>query len=119
MYAAVQAAQDAALAKAAPGMTGVEFDAVARDVFAERQLDQYFVHSLGHGLGLRVHEAPSASMRSTHTLAPGHVVTVEPGVYIPDWGGVRIEDVILIMADGNENLTTAPKRPVDTAETEA
>lgn len=119
MYAAVQAAQDAALAKAAPGISGVEFDAAARDVLAERQLDQYFVHSLGHGLGLRVHEAPSASMRSTHTLEPGHVVTVEPGVYIPDWGGVRIEDVVVITADGAENLTTAPKRQVHATETQA
>lgn len=112
IYNVVKAAQDAALEAARPGLSGVEFDATARDHFANHQLDQYFVHSLGHGLGLRVHEAPSASMRSEDTLAPGQVVTVEPGLYIPDWGGVRIEDVLLITKDGAENLTTAPKRSV-------
>ncbi len=117
IYRIVQAAQDAALAAARPGLTGVDFDATSRDVFAEYKQDQYFVHSLGHGLGLRVHEAPSASMRSGDTLEPGHVITVEPGLYIPDWGGVRIEDVVVITGDGAENLTTAPKRPV-TATTE-
>jgi Xaa-Pro aminopeptidase len=112
MYTVVKAAQDAALAAVRPGMTGVEFDAVSRDVFASHKLDQYFVHSLGHGLGLRVHEAPSASMRSEDTLEPGNVVTVEPGLYIPDWGGVRIEDVLLITAEGATNFTQAPKRSV-------
>lgn len=112
IYRIVQAAQDAALAAARPGLTGVDFDAASRDVFAEHKQDQYFVHSLGHGLGLRVHEAPSASMRSGDTLEPGHVITVEPGLYIPDWGGVRIEDVIVVTGDGADNMTTAPKRSV-------
>lgn len=112
IYGVVQAAQDAAIAAARPGISGVDLDAAARDVFADHQLDQYFVHSLGHGLGLRVHEAPSASMRSQDTLLPGNVVTVEPGLYIPDWGGVRIEDVLLINDENAENLTTAPKRSV-------
>lgn len=110
MYQAVESAFNAAVAKAGPGVTGVDFDAAARDVFAGKALDTFFVHSLGHGLGLRVHEAPSASMRSTDTLMPGNVVTIEPGLYIPDWGGIRIEDVVLITDDGAENLTGAPKR---------
>jgi Xaa-Pro aminopeptidase len=110
MYTIVQAAFDACVAQARPGMTGVELDAVARYIFAKHDMDQYFVHSLGHGLGLRVHEAPSASARSTDTLAPGHVVTIEPGLYIPDWGGVRIEDVVVITEDGNRDMTGAPKR---------
>jgi Xaa-Pro aminopeptidase len=113
IYEIVQAAHDACIASAAPGMTGVELDAVARDMFARHELDQYFVHSLGHGLGLRVHEAPSASTRSTDTLEPGHVVTIEPGLYLPDWGGVRIEDVVVITAVGARNMTTAPKRTID------
>lgn len=113
MYRIVQAAFDACVAQARPGMTGVELDAVARHLFAEHDMDQYFVHSLGHGLGLRVHEAPSASARSTDTLEPGMVVTIEPGLYIPEQGGVRIEDVVVITADGNENLTGAPKRSID------
>ena len=110
MYRNVQAAFDSAVAKAGPNITGVEFDAAARDVFAEQGTDQYFVHSLGHGLGLRVHEAPSASFRSSDTLAPGNVVTIEPGLYVPGEMGVRIEDVVLITEDGAENLTGAPKR---------
>jgi len=112
IYTAVKAAQDASLSAAKPGVTGVDFDASSRDVFASHKLDQYFVHSLGHGLGLRVHEVPSASMRSEDTLEPGNVVTIEPGLYIPDWGGVRIEDVVLITTDGSLNLTKAPKRSV-------
>jgi Xaa-Pro aminopeptidase len=112
IYQIVQAAHDACVAQAAPGMTGVELDAVARDLFAEHEMDQYFVHSLGHGLGLRVHEAPSASTRSTDTLKARNVVTIEPGLYIPDWGGVRIEDVVVITEDGSRNLTGAPKRTV-------
>lgn len=113
MYRIVQAAFDACVASARPGMTGVELDAVARDLFADHEMDQYFVHSLGHGLGLRVHEAPSASARSTDTLLPGHVVTIEPGLYLPDWGGVRIEDVVVITEDGARNLTGAPKRTIE------
>lgn len=113
MYRIVQAAFDACVANVRPGMTGVELDAVARDLFADHKMDQYFVHSLGHGLGLRVHEAPSASARSTDTLQAGHVVTIEPGLYLPDWGGVRIEDVVAITDDGARNLTGAPKRTID------
>lgn len=109
MYQNVQAAFNAAIGAAKPGMTGVEFDAVARDVFKAQGTDQYFVHSLGHGLGLRVHEAPSASARSKDTLAAGMVVTVEPGLYVPGVAGVRIEDVVLVTNDGAENLTRAPK----------
>ncbi len=110
MYRNVQAAFDAAMAKAGPNITGVELDAAARDVFTTQGTAQYFVHSLGHGLGLRVHEAPSASFRSSDTLAAGNVVTIEPGLYVSGEGGVRIEDVVLITEDGAENLTSAPKR---------
>lgn len=110
MYRNVQAAFDAAISQARPGISGVEFDASARSVFVDQGTDQYFVHSLGHGLGLRVHEAPSASFRSVDTLQVGNVVTVEPGLYVPGEGGVRIEDVVLITEDGAENLTGAPKR---------
>jgi Xaa-Pro aminopeptidase len=112
MYGIVQAAFDACVTQARAGMTGVELDAIARDIFAEHEMDQFFVHSLGHGLGLRVHEAPSASARSTDTLEPGNVVTIEPGLYLPEWGGVRIEDVVVITDDGNRNLTGAPKRSI-------
>lgn len=116
IYRIVQAAHDAALTTAGPGVTGIELDSAARKVFAEQDLGQFFVHSLGHGLGLRVHEAPSASVRSQDTLAPGNVVTIEPGLYIPEWGGVRIEDVVLITSDGAKNLTQSPKRSVGTTQ---
>lgn len=110
MYNAVMDAFDAAEAKAGPGISGVEFDAAARDVLAQKDLAQYFVHSLGHGLGLRVHEAPSLSMRSKDDVEAGQIVTIEPGVYLDDWGGIRIEDTLLITADGSENMNRAPKR---------
>jgi Xaa-Pro aminopeptidase len=112
IYETVAAAQAIALAKAAPGVTGRELDDSVRAFFAARDLDRSFVHSLGHGLGLRIHEAPSAGPASSDTLEPGHVVTIEPGLYIPEWGGVRIEDVVLIEAEGARNLTGAPKRSV-------
>ncbi len=118
MYATVASAQAIALATAAPGVTGRELDASARAFLAARDLDRYFVHSLGHGLGLRVHEAPSASAASGDTLDAGHVVTIEPGLYIPDWGGVRIEDVVLIEPEAARNLTGAPKRSVSDTSTE-
>lgn len=114
MYETVAAAHELALTTVAPGVTGRELDASVRAFFAARDLDQLFVHSLGHGLGLRVHEAPSASQASIDTLEPGHVVTIEPGLYLPDWGGVRIEDVVLVEHTGVRNLTGAPKRSIDT-----
>lgn len=115
MYQTVAAAQERALATAAPGVTGRELDDSARALFAARDLADHFVHSLGHGLGLRVHEAPSAGAASGDTLEPGHVVTIEPGLYIPNWGGVRIEDVVLIEESGARNLTGAPKRSMHTS----
>jgi Xaa-Pro aminopeptidase len=113
LYTVVAEAQAAALDGIKGGETGAQADAYCRDVFARHGLDQYFVHSTGHGLGLRVHEAPSASSVSDAILQPGEVVTVEPGLYLPGWGGVRIEDVVLITEGGNRNLTTAPKNAPD------
>jgi Xaa-Pro aminopeptidase len=109
IYNLVQEAQNAARAGSKSGESGKQADAYCRDVFVLAGLDQYYIHSTGHGLGLRVHEAPSASMLSDAILQPGEVVTVEPGLYLPDWGGVRIEDVVLITENSNRNLTGAPK----------
>jgi Xaa-Pro aminopeptidase len=90
-------------------MTGAELDAIARDSLERAGYGKYFTHSLGHGVGLEVHEAPTAAPRATGKLEPGMVVTIEPGVYIPGRIGVRIEDVALVTRDGCEILSTAPR----------
>ncbi|GAA0443577.1 Xaa-Pro dipeptidase [Lentibacillus halophilus] len=92
-----------------PEMTGKQADALTRDYINDQGYGDYFGHSTGHGLGMEVHEAPGLSFRSDKTLEPGMVVTVEPGIYIPDVGGCRIEDDIVITDSGNERLTEAPK----------
>jgi Xaa-Pro aminopeptidase len=92
-----------------PGMTGIEADALTRDYIAEQGYGEYFGHSTGHGIGLEVHEGPGLSFRSEMKLEPGMVVTVEPGIYIPNIGGCRIEDDIVITETGNERLTTSTK----------
>lgn len=109
VYNAVQRAHDAAMALIGPGRAGKEIDQAVRDVFASDGLGDHVVHSVGHGLGLRVHEAPSISIHSDDVLQVGHVFTVEPGVYIPGWGGVRIEDVVVVTGDGFRVMSAAPK----------
>ena len=86
-----------------------DVDAKARRVIADAGFGRFFGHGLGHGLGLEVHEAPRLAARSQIVLRPGMVVTVEPGVYIPGWGGVRIEDDVLVTRSGHEVLTSVPK----------
>ena len=109
MYNAVLESQLLALEKVGPGMTGIEADAVARDYLKSKGLGSAFGHSTGHGIGLEVHEGPGLSFRSDTVLEPNMVVTIEPGVYIPGIGGVRIEDDILITKTGNEVLTHSTK----------
>lgn len=92
------------------GMTGREADALARDIISKYGYGDQFGHSTGHGLGMEVHEAPRLSKLSDDVLRPGMVVTVEPGIYLPGLGGVRIEDDIVIMADGIRVLTKASKQ---------
>lgn len=105
VYEQVLAAEQAAIAAMRPGMTGVEADAVARGVLAEKGLAQYFGHGLGHGLGIDVHDPGGLSTRSKDILAEGQVWTVEPGAYIEGFGGVRIEDDVVVTADGTRVLT--------------
>jgi Xaa-Pro aminopeptidase len=109
VYAAVLAAQERAIAAIGPGVDAKAVDAAARSALADAGYEKAFTHGLGHGLGLQVHEAPDLRASSTDVLQPGMVVTVEPGVYLPGWGGVRIEDDILVTADGCERLTTLPR----------
>lgn len=109
LYEAVLAAQQAALDAVRAGVSGKELDSTARSVLEERGLAEAFAHSLGHGVGLQIHEAPSLSQRSTDTLVPGMVVTVEPGAYFPGTHGVRIEDLVLVVEGGCEILSRSPK----------
>jgi len=101
---------DRVIAAVRPGITCRELDAIARDYIKEQGFGDFFGHGLGHGVGLEVHEKPTLSPRSDATLAAGMVVTIEPGIYIPGWGGVRIEDTVAVTADGCRVLTKVPKK---------
>ncbi len=108
IYDTVLEAQARALAVIGPGVVCSEVDRCARE-FIDARYPGAFGHSLGHGVGLNIHEQPSLSTRDQRTLAPGHVVTVEPGVYLPGVGGCRIEDMGVITASGFDDFITAPK----------
>ena len=112
VYDLVLRAQLAAEAGLRAGLTGVEGDALAREVIAAAGYGESFGHSLGHGIGLAVHEAPRVSRMGVEVLAAGMVTSVEPGVYIPGWGGVRIEDVAVVEEGGIRVLTRAPKQSI-------
>ncbi len=100
IYAIVRRAQLAAIAGIRPGMSGVEADAIARRIIEDAGYGDRFGHSLGHGVGLATHEHPSLAPRSAGALEPGMVFTVEPGIYLPGWGGVRLEQMVLLTKDG-------------------
>ena len=108
IYFAVKDVQAACVKKIAPGIPAKEIDSFQRDEFEKLGLSQYICHSLGHGVGLEIHEAPTLSRLSDDILKPGMVVTVEPGLYIPGIGGVRIEDTVLVTDSGYEVLTQSP-----------
>jgi Xaa-Pro aminopeptidase len=108
----VRAAQAAGVAAVRPGVTGREVDAVCRDLITDAGWGEAFLHGTGHGVGLDIHEDPRVASTAAGSLAPGHVVTVEPGVYLPEHGGVRIEDTVVVTPDGCRPLTTAPKELV-------
>lgn len=110
VYDTVLRAQEAALANAAPDITGHELDKIARDIITEAGYGEYFGHSLGHGVGLEIHEFPNASPKLQKKLACGNVVTVEPGIYLAGKFGVRIEDFVHINENGCENLTKFTKK---------
>ena len=124
VYDAVAQAQRAALAIVAPGVPAAAVDAAARMILADRGLSEAFGHGLGHGLGVEVHEAPRVAPRRPASssrvpeasfesdmdiIAEGMVFTIEPGAYLPGWGGVRLEDDVLVTADGCEVLTDVPR----------
>ncbi|MFO7676196.1 MAG: Xaa-Pro peptidase family protein [bacterium] len=109
VYHIVREAQRRALAEVRPGAACADVDRAARDYIADAGYGPQFGHGLGHGVGLAVHELPSAHARSRHVLAPGDVLTVEPGIYLPGLGGVRIEDMVAVTRTGRRNLTRSPK----------
>lgn len=108
-YAVVLAANEAGRKAAGPGVPCQEVDRAARAEIEKAGLGEYFIHRTGHGLGMEAHEGPFIREGNTQPLQPGHVITVEPGVYLPGVGGVRIEDDVLITANGSESLTTFPR----------
>jgi Xaa-Pro aminopeptidase len=127
MYEVVMRAQDAGIKALRPGITGREVHEQVEDVIFAAGYDTLrtgqkhnatdpvirgFIHGTGHGVGLEIHEAPSVGRAGTAPLAVGDVVTVEPGIYDPDIGGVRLEDMLVITADGSRNLTRAPRQLV-------
>lgn len=112
IYGIVLKAQEAAEAGIKAGMLGKDADALARQVITDAGYGDAFGHGMGHGVGLDVHERPSAGARSEDRLEPGMVVTVEPGIYLPGWGGVRIEDLVVMTENGVEILSRATKDPV-------
>ena len=110
LYALVRSAQEAGLAAVRAGPSGREVDAVARAVIERAGQGEHFGHGLGHGVGLEVHEAPRLSRTAgEQPLLAGNVVTVEPGVYLPGRLGVRIEDLVVVTAQGRELLSSLPK----------
>ncbi len=109
IHAIVHEAQQRAIDAAADGMSARTLDAVARGHITEQGYEKYFRHALGHGIGLQIHEPPRISMLSKAVLGPGNVVTIEPGIYLPGIGGVRIEDDIVIRNGRAEVLNRVPR----------
>jgi Xaa-Pro aminopeptidase len=112
VYNAVLEAEEAAVRAVRPGVRAADLDKIARDILTGHGLGEAFAHSLGHGVGLEVHEGPGLRGTSEDVLAPGMVITIEPGAYLPEVGGVRIEDLLLVTEDGHEVLSHAPKESV-------
>ncbi len=113
IYRVVLEAQEAALEAIRPGVMARDVDAVARGIIEEAGYGEYFGHGLGHGVGLEIHEAPALAPTSRDVLEVGVVFTVEPGIYIPGKGGVRIEDLVYLGDHGPELLTDLPKEVMD------
>ena len=108
LYRIVKTAQDKAFEAIKPNVKAANIDGVARKVIADAGYGEYFVHGLGHGVGLEVHEPPTLSPDSKDVLAEGNIMTIEPGIYFVGYGGIRIEDTVLLQRNGAEKLTNGP-----------
>ncbi len=113
IYNTVLRAQKLAISRARSGMKACDLDKTARSLIKRAGYGKYFGHGLGHGIGLLIHDNPAVNPTNQQFLKPGMVITIEPGIYIPDWGGVRIEDDILITARGNQVLNSSPKEMIE------
>ena len=113
IYETVLRAQTAVLEQIHGGMTGREIDGIARAIINEAGYEGCFGHGLGHSVGLEIHEPPYANARSEEIVRAGSMMTVEPGIYVESFGGVRIEDLVLVTEDGCENLTGSPKERIE------
>ena len=112
-YQAVLDAQLAGISAVRPGVTAGEVDEAARSVLRKAKLDQYFTHSTGHGVGLEIHEPPRLGKAQPEILQPGMVITIEPGIYVPGKGGIRIEDMVVVTPKGAEVLTPVTKQLIE------
>lgn len=112
IYEVVLAAQTAVLQTMTPGMNSKEIYALSRNAIEEAGYGEYSSHGLGHGVGLEIHELPFLSKRHDYPVTSGMVTTIEPGIYIPGWGGVRIEDLTYVTETGLENISRCPKTPL-------
>lgn len=115
IYDIVLEAQKTSLEAVRPGITGAELDAIARKIISSSGYDQYFGHGLGHGVGLEVHELPHINTRGDVPMEPGMVITIEPGIYIPNFGGVRIEDLVFVTNSGYKVLSKSTKKFIELA----
>lgn len=109
IYNIVLEAQKTALESVRPGITGEELDGIARKIITDKGYGEYFGHGLGHGVGLEIHELPNINARGKVPMEPGMIITIEPGIYIPDFGGVRIEDLVLVTENGYKVLSNSTK----------
>lgn len=114
IYATVLKAQKVTLEAVKPGITGKDLDIIARDIITKAGYGPYFGHGLGHGVGIEIHELPHVNHLGTTPLVPGNIITIEPGIYLPELGGVRIEDLVLVTEDGYEVLSHSDKELIET-----
>jgi Xaa-Pro aminopeptidase len=112
-YKAVLESQLAGVAAVAPGKTAAEVDHAARRVLESEGLDHYFTHSTGHGVGLEIHEPPRLAKGQAERLEVGMVITIEPGIYVPGRGGIRIEDMVVVTRSGCRVLTPVAKELIE------